>query len=252
MPRFDRLEFDEQPDLPPDGMEPGHALGGPNATRTRGCARPTTTAVAGSTKTRCGITRGRSNSTSRSLSGWLGQVQMLVLLGEYPEAELWAKKSLELFNRHGDLMAGRAQALGRIGDRTHGAGACRRGPAARRELGVPLDGSRRAAGDRLAMRSTATASTRPFRPIATGSCRSRVALIYLYHEQPSKALLRARAGRREGARSLLRLVDPGTMRAGARLRPAGEDELRALPGAVATPRRGEPQAGRGRATRAGR
>jgi tetratricopeptide (TPR) repeat protein len=52
------------------------------------------------------------------VAGWLGQVQMLVLLGEYPEAELWARKSLELFKGQGDLMAGRAQALARLGDRT--------------------------------------------------------------------------------------------------------------------------------------
>ena len=47
------------------------------------------------------------------LAGWVGQVQMLVLLGEYPEAELWARKALELFKGQGDLMAGRAQALAR-------------------------------------------------------------------------------------------------------------------------------------------
>src|SRR5262249_57322467 len=52
------------------------------------------------------------------LGGWIGQVQMLVLLGEYLEAELWSRKALELFKNQGDLMAGRAQALARIGDRT--------------------------------------------------------------------------------------------------------------------------------------
>src|SRR5262249_35576121 len=48
--------------------------------------------------------------------GWLGQVQMLVAQGEYPEAELWSRKGLELFRNNGDLMAGRAQALCRMGD----------------------------------------------------------------------------------------------------------------------------------------
>lgn len=52
------------------------------------------------------------------VAGWLGQVQMLVFLGEAPEAELWARKALELFKNHGDLTAGRAQALGRMGDAT--------------------------------------------------------------------------------------------------------------------------------------
>ena len=50
------------------------------------------------------------------VAGWLGQIQMLVLLEEYDEAELWARKSLEIFKGQGDLMAARAQALGRVGD----------------------------------------------------------------------------------------------------------------------------------------
>jgi tetratricopeptide (TPR) repeat protein len=52
------------------------------------------------------------------VAGWLGQVQMLVLLGEYPEADLWGKKALELFKNHADLLAARAQALCRKGDRS--------------------------------------------------------------------------------------------------------------------------------------
>lgn len=51
------------------------------------------------------------------VSGWLGQVQMLIALEEYPEADLWTKKALELFRDHGDLLAARAQALIRMGDR---------------------------------------------------------------------------------------------------------------------------------------
>jgi len=58
------------------------------------------------------------------VSGWLGQVQMLVLLQELPEAELWARKALELFPAHGDLLAGRAQALCRMGDRRRAHEAC--------------------------------------------------------------------------------------------------------------------------------
>ena len=70
------------------------------ASRTRqpaGWPRPTTTAAGGSTRTRCATTRGRWSWTSL-VAGWLGQVQMLVFLGEYPEAELWARKALELFH----------------------------------------------------------------------------------------------------------------------------------------------------------
>jgi tetratricopeptide (TPR) repeat protein len=53
----------------------------------------------------------------RSLVGaWVGQVQMLIALGEYPEAELWSRKALELFRNQGDLLAARAQASCRQGD----------------------------------------------------------------------------------------------------------------------------------------
>ena len=48
--------------------------------------------------------------------GWLGQVQMLVLLDELKEAEMWARKAFELFPNNGELLAARAQALCRLGD----------------------------------------------------------------------------------------------------------------------------------------
>ncbi|HET6247475.1 MAG TPA: hypothetical protein VFE47_07260 [Tepidisphaeraceae bacterium] len=48
------------------------------------------------------------------VSGWVGQVRMLIALEEYPEAELWARKALELFKNNADLLAGRAQALSRL------------------------------------------------------------------------------------------------------------------------------------------
>ncbi len=74
---------------------------------------------------RCGHYENALRLYSRSLeddkslvTGWLGQVQMLVFLEEAVEAELWSRKALELFPGNGDLMAGRAQALGRSGDTT--------------------------------------------------------------------------------------------------------------------------------------
>src|SRR4051794_34881096 len=42
------------------------------------------------------------------VSGWVGQVQMLIALEEYPEAELWARKALELFKSNAELLAARA------------------------------------------------------------------------------------------------------------------------------------------------
>ena len=54
----------------------------------------------------------RALEADKSLvAGWLGQVQMLILLEEWPEAETWARKALELFPNQPDLLAGRAQAL---------------------------------------------------------------------------------------------------------------------------------------------
>ena len=40
--------------------------------------------------------------------GWVGQVQMLVQLGELKEAETWARKALELYPNNPELLAGRA------------------------------------------------------------------------------------------------------------------------------------------------
>jgi tetratricopeptide (TPR) repeat protein len=50
------------------------------------------------------------------VGGWAGQAQMLIALGEYPEAELWSRKALELFKNNAELLAARAQALCRTGD----------------------------------------------------------------------------------------------------------------------------------------
>lgn len=72
---------------------------------------------------RCGHYENALRLYSRALeddkslvAGWLGQVQMLIQLDESVEAELWSRKALELFPGNGDLLAGRAQALVRMGD----------------------------------------------------------------------------------------------------------------------------------------
>ena len=51
------------------------------------------------------------------IPAWVGQIQMLVQLGEYREARLWSDKAIELFPRQGDLHAAKAQACARQGDR---------------------------------------------------------------------------------------------------------------------------------------
>lgn len=47
---------------------------------------------------------------------WTGQVRMLIELGEYREARLWADKALERFPREPELLAAKAVALARMGD----------------------------------------------------------------------------------------------------------------------------------------
>jgi tetratricopeptide (TPR) repeat protein len=49
---------------------------------------------------------------------------MLVALEEFPEAELWARKALELFRNHSEIQAARGQALCRQGDLRQGQAAC--------------------------------------------------------------------------------------------------------------------------------
>ncbi len=49
-------------------------------------------------------------------AAWSGQVRMLIELGEFHEAKVWADKALERFPRDSELLAAKAVALGRIGD----------------------------------------------------------------------------------------------------------------------------------------
>jgi len=47
---------------------------------------------------------------------WTGQVRMLIELGEFREAKLWADKALETFPSDPELLAAKAVALARAGD----------------------------------------------------------------------------------------------------------------------------------------
>jgi tetratricopeptide (TPR) repeat protein len=51
-----------------------------------------------------------------NVTAWAGQVRMLIEMGEFPEAKLWADKALEKFPREPELLAAKAVALGRLGD----------------------------------------------------------------------------------------------------------------------------------------
>jgi len=52
----------------------------------------------------------------QNTAAWTGQVRMLIELGEYREARLWADKALERFPTEPELLAAKAVALGRSGD----------------------------------------------------------------------------------------------------------------------------------------
>jgi tetratricopeptide (TPR) repeat protein len=52
----------------------------------------------------------------QNAAAWTGQVRMLIELGEYREAKLWADKALERFPHEPELLAAKAVALGRSGD----------------------------------------------------------------------------------------------------------------------------------------
>lgn len=52
----------------------------------------------------------------KNAHAWAGQVKMLVELGEFREAKLWADKALEQFPREPELLAAKAVALARLGD----------------------------------------------------------------------------------------------------------------------------------------
>jgi tetratricopeptide (TPR) repeat protein len=191
LPRFERLEFDDESEAQPGGMPPSE---GP-------WESDRDSAVwmrQADDHRRRGLYDNSLRYYSRALeldksivTGWLGQVQMLVLMGEHPEAELWSRKSLELFKGHGDLMAGRAQALARIGDRTQ---AIELADAALRQEG--------SSAYRWMVRGELLVSTRDemdrhcfdkaVAALADWLVPLEVALIYLHYEQPSKALLRAR------------------------------------------------------------
>jgi tetratricopeptide (TPR) repeat protein len=49
-------------------------------------------------------------------AAWVGQVQMLIELGEHNEAKLWSDKALEVHRDHPELLSGKAVAWARLGD----------------------------------------------------------------------------------------------------------------------------------------
>ncbi len=125
------------------------------------------------------------------VEGWLGQVQMLVFLQEFPEAELWSRKALELFPNHGDLLAGRAQALCRLGDIRRAHEAC---DGALKQSGMSAYRWTVRGELMIAARQSTDQACFDKAQQLDGDwlVSAEIALVYLYYRNPSRALPRAR------------------------------------------------------------
>jgi tetratricopeptide (TPR) repeat protein len=125
---------------------------------------------------------------------WVGQVQMLVELAEYPEARLWADKALELFKTNGDLLAARAQAGLRQGDASRA--------VVDSDLSLQSTGSsalRWRVRAEVLLRSAAERARDCFEkslaePGADWFDRVLIARVYLFHRMASPALQYAQVG----------------------------------------------------------
>lgn len=130
----------------------------------------------------------RALEANRSLvAGWVGQVQMLVALGEYKEADLWSRKALELFRNNAELLAGRAQAQCRAGDQKNA--------LASSDLAIAQAGQYAytwlARGEVMLARSERTDAycfEKATQIDPDWLLRLEVGDVYLHHHRPSKAL----------------------------------------------------------------
>ena len=126
------------------------------------------------------------------VSGWVGQVRMLIALEEYKEAELWARKALELFRNNAELHAARAQALCRNGDLKTAQAACDAALAQQGQSAYPW----MARGDLMLARRDAVAEHCFDKAIQLDPdwiVLIEIAAIYMYYRRHAKALSRCAA-----------------------------------------------------------
>ena len=125
------------------------------------------------------------------VTAWVGQVQMLIQLSEFPQADMWSKKALELYPSEGDLLAARGQARCRMGDTkqafalSDGALARQGDTAYRWMVRGEIMVAARKSSDQHCFDRAMQADTDRIVPLES-------ALIYLYYKLPSKAQGRAR------------------------------------------------------------
>jgi tetratricopeptide (TPR) repeat protein len=190
MKRFNRLEFQDDHEKR-EGVAPRQQLREPDRDEHHWMR------LAGDDR-RNGLHEGalryysRALETDRSLvAGWVGQVQMLVALGEYPEAELWSRKALELFRNNADLLAGRAQALCRLGDLSSAQASCDAAVGQQGLTSYPWV----ARGELMLARKQNTVEYCFDKAVQLDNdwlVRLEIADIYLFYGRAAKALARAR------------------------------------------------------------
>ena len=119
MARFNRLEL---PDDPPLNPQPQKAEADSEKPAKRYKNSVADWMKEASTLRRRGLYEaalrayGRAAECDRShVPAWVGQAQMLVLLGEPRQAEMWTISGLKMFPNHADLFAARSQAVCRLG-----------------------------------------------------------------------------------------------------------------------------------------
>jgi tetratricopeptide (TPR) repeat protein len=130
----------------------------------------------------------RALELNKSLvGGWLGQVQMLIALGEYPEAELWGRKANEIFHNHQQLVAAQAHALVRRGSLSQAQALCDRALALEGNSEYPW----------IVRGELMLARRDPIEQHCFDKARQlssdwlvlvEIAGIYMYHRRPAKAL----------------------------------------------------------------
>jgi tetratricopeptide (TPR) repeat protein len=104
MSRFSRLEFEGKRAVSADGK------GEPIRDETFFYERAMSAWLAGDYETALTNYSRSLEKNSAFYESWFGQVRMLIELGEYREANLWADKALELFPNHPELFAAKAVA----------------------------------------------------------------------------------------------------------------------------------------------
>src|SRR5207249_4777794 len=116
-------------------------------------------------------------------TGWVGQVRMLIELGELEEARLWADKGLDVHRDDAELLAANAIATARLGDAAKALGFCdlalkkKGGPSARRRRrsastttrSAPSSARSRSTATSAARRTGSSASSGAARSAATGA-----------------------------------------------------------------------------------